>query len=375
VDEKPKILIASVLKPVTDVRAYHKIGCSLAQTNKYDVNIIGFNSKKVFDEEKIRTHPIYNFKRLSLKRLFAPLKFLFKTIKVKPKLLIVTTPELLQVSYIYKIIFGVQLVYDVQENYYLNVKHSKGYSSLLKRMVLLRIMIAEWFSRWFVTHYFLAEKVYEKQLNFIKNKPYTIIENKVKTPSNKSSIKRAPLKDDNHIKFIISGTLGESYGTIEGLKFYQELHELYPNSSLTIIGYSASEAYFKRLVKYTQNDDSIHLISNRKPVEHNLIIDELIKADVALLPYNIDVNLKGRIPTKLYECMAYNLPMIIPENAGWDEIINPSNATIKTIFNKPNPKNLLEEMFHKTVYNSSENTDIYWNSEEHKLLKVIDTLI
>ena len=43
---KKKIVIASVLKPVDDVRAYWKLSQSMAKTNKYEVNIIGNDGKK-----------------------------------------------------------------------------------------------------------------------------------------------------------------------------------------------------------------------------------------------------------------------------------------------------------------------------------------
>jgi hypothetical protein len=375
VDVKPKILIASVLKPVNDVRAYHKIGCSLAQTNKYDVNIIGFNSKKVLVNEKITTYPIYSFNRLSLKRLLAPYKFLIKAFKVKPKLLIVTTPELLQVSYLYKILFGAKLIYDIQENYYLNVKHSTAYSYAIKRMVLLKIRFTEWFSKWFVDHYFLAERIYANQLNFIRNRSYTLIENKVKTPIAYTPKFNIKLTDNQYLRFIISGTLGESYGTIEGVLFYKSFRELYPNSSLTIIGYSASHAYFKDLLKHVHNDNNIQLISDDRPIEHNRIIEEIKKADIALLPYKIDANLKGRIPTKIYEYIAYNLPMLTPENSGWGELIQPINAGLTANFNNRKAKPILDDLQKMTFYTKSSSNHIFWESEEDKLLSTIKMFI
>jgi hypothetical protein len=35
-------VLTSILKPVDDTRMFEKFGVSLGQTNKYDVNIIGF---------------------------------------------------------------------------------------------------------------------------------------------------------------------------------------------------------------------------------------------------------------------------------------------------------------------------------------------
>ncbi|PTB91175.1 hypothetical protein C9994_16025, partial [Marivirga lumbricoides] len=177
-DTKIKILIASVLKPVDDVRAYQKIGRSLAQTNKYDVNIIGFNSKMINKAENISFHPIFNFKRNSISRIKASWKYYKAYIKVKPKLIIVSSPELLIVNYIIRILFGTKILYDVQENYRLNLKYSHAYSSKIKPILSLGIKSIEWMSRYFVSGYLLAEEVYVRQLPFLKNRPYEFIFNK-----------------------------------------------------------------------------------------------------------------------------------------------------------------------------------------------------
>lgn len=65
-DDKIKILIASVLKPADDVRSYSKIGQSLAQTNKYEVNIIGFDSKRKMRPKIFSYIPSLNSKEIQL---------------------------------------------------------------------------------------------------------------------------------------------------------------------------------------------------------------------------------------------------------------------------------------------------------------------
>ena len=64
-NRKPQILvIASVLKPVDDVRMYKKFGKSLARTGKYAVNIVGFQTQATLDDAAIRFHPLFGFSRL-----------------------------------------------------------------------------------------------------------------------------------------------------------------------------------------------------------------------------------------------------------------------------------------------------------------------
>ena len=119
---KTKIVLASILKPVDDTRMYEKVGISLSQTKKYAINIIGFwTKKKLKTNEAFTIFPAFSFERLAFRRLLAPWMCLKKYIKVKPKLIIFNTHELLIVTIIYKIIFGGKIIYDVQENYYRNI--------------------------------------------------------------------------------------------------------------------------------------------------------------------------------------------------------------------------------------------------------------
>ncbi len=335
-DGKPKILIASILKPVDDVRLYYKFGQSLAQTNKYEVNIIGFVSKKALTDENIKTYPIFFFGRLSIKRVFAPIKFLVYTIKVKPKVLIVSTPELLIVSLLYKIIFGSKIIYDVQENYTMNVTYGTNYPPIVKQLIKNAISLSEWVSSYFIDYYFLAEKVYQQQLKFIRNRPAITILNKAIKPID-WHIKGSNFMDKSKaIKLIISGTIGDTYGTLSGIEFFQQFKKHYRQASLTIIGYSANSSFLREVKHLCQSDTSIKLITANVPINHKHIIEEIKKSDLALMPYELNDNLSSRIPTKLYEYLAYGVPMLIPNNAQWLEILNTHKAGFAVDFVTPN---------------------------------------
>ena len=121
---KKVIAIVSVLKPVDDTRNYEKVAVTISNTNKYDINIIGFLSKKNPTSPNTNFFPVFSFPRLSLERFLAPLKVYNILLKLKPELIIVTCAELLIVTcaellvdiFLYKILFGCKIIYDVQEN-------------------------------------------------------------------------------------------------------------------------------------------------------------------------------------------------------------------------------------------------------------------
>jgi len=185
---------------------YEKFGISLAKTNKYEIHIAGF---KIADcrllisdfKSEIRNpkslpakalaqageipniffHPLFNFKRLTIKRFFAPWKYYILLLKLKPQLIILNSPELLIVTCLYQIIFGSKLYYDIQENYYRNIACTKVYPPIIRNLIAILVRSIEYITRPFIDHYLLAERNYEREFSFSKGKS-TIIENKFKVP-------------------------------------------------------------------------------------------------------------------------------------------------------------------------------------------------
>ncbi|WKV11699.1 glycosyltransferase [Marivirga harenae] len=374
-DDKIKVLITSVLKPVDDVRSCYKIGQSLAQTNKYEVNIIGFDSKKKYQHENIFLHPVFKFRRNSVKRLFAPFSVLKKFIKLKPKLIIVNTPELLWVMYLIKILFGTRIIYDIQENYRLNVKYSAVDNSITKIISLLFLYFTEGASKYFVSGYFLAEDCYINQLNFFHKKPYIKLLNKSVQPIQEID-KPIIIAEGMPIKFIYSGTIGESYGTIEAVDFCKQLYKLNPKITLIIVGYSSDYKYFKLLQKECENQSFIKLIANDSPIPQTEVIDQIKNSDVALLPYHLNYNIKGRFPTKIYDYLALGIPMIIPPHTRWKAFLEKYNAGICVNYQHPNnTATILKQLYATEYYRFRPKSEIQWKSQEATLEKFIDNVL
>ena len=122
-----KIVIASTLKPISDPRAYEKIGKSLAATGTYEVVILGSVDNSVVATNKISflPHPIANMNFIG--RLMLPFKILRNAFKLRPEILIITTHELLIIGALLKLSTGLKLVYDIQENYNFNLRYQRIY--------------------------------------------------------------------------------------------------------------------------------------------------------------------------------------------------------------------------------------------------------
>ena len=158
------IVLASVLKPVNDTRIFEKFGLSLSQTNKYDINIIGFEAKNIKKVQNICFYPIFKFERISFNRFFAPFILLNYLFKVKPKVVIFNTPELLCVILLYKVLFRCRVIYDIQENYFRNIVFNKNYLYTVRWLMGYLVKVKEWSARTFIDRVIFAEEGYEKEM-------------------------------------------------------------------------------------------------------------------------------------------------------------------------------------------------------------------
>ncbi len=365
---RKKAAIVSVLKPVDDARNYKKIGISLAETNNYDLFMIGYPSGSKPELPNIHFLKLTKFKRLSLARLFTPLKVLKFLIKVKPELIVSNTHELQLVILINKILFGSKIIYDIQENYYKNIASSKTYPFIVRSILAGYVRLKEWsFSR-FMDGFLLSDPCYVQELNFIKS-PYQIVENKSTINPPDPGISQKP----NSYKFIYSGTIAEEYGIFDAINFIVKLKEHIPQLSLIIIGYCAKESTLRKLRGKISNFNYIRLIGGDLIVPQNKILKELENADFTLLPYKTDAYYSNRIPTKMYDCLMLNKPMFIRKNPAWNPIVDEFDAFIFTDFSNIDNK-LLEQIKSGDFYFKGNHSKASWQYEKVKLIEFIDSI-
>ena len=326
-------VIASVLKPVDDTRMYEKLGRSIRETNKYQVNIIGFNTKKPITDDGITFHTLYRGGRTSVQRLFAGWNFFRLLIKLKPTLVITCTPELLVPASLYKMIYNSKLWYDVQENYRRNIRYQAVYPALLKPLLSAAIGLIEYGTRPMVNHYLLAEKGYLKELSFVKNK-HTVLENKYVPPgeapkrghrfdSNQHKTDSPVIKDDNdsnpgtkELLLIFTGTCSRENGILQAISLVTSLREHGKPIRLQIVGH-VPDSEILALIQQEQAQRGskwIQLIGNGELVPHQTILEYAAKADYGLVAHQPNPSNENCIPTKIYEYLGLRLPMILQEH-------------------------------------------------------------
>jgi hypothetical protein len=84
------------------------------------------------------------------------------------------------------------------------------------------------------------------------------------------------------------------------------------------------------------------------------------------------------MPTKLYEGLAWSVPMLISQNKNWEKVIEVFDAGQSIDFTTSVTKNWVEEFCNSTFYQTRKQTDqdikIYWQDYESEYLRQLAQL-
>lgn len=345
-----------------DTRMFEKMAVSLAQTKQWQVHVVGWGKPSQLQFEGINFHALGAFARISLSRFLAPVKLLKILIRLRPEAFIVTTHELLWIAVIAKTILDVKIYYDVRENYYLNILYTRAFGAPARSFVAGYVRVKEWLTSPFINHFFLAEQCYANELPFLKSR-WTIIENK-------SATQLASITRKVGFKLLFSGTLDESTGVFEAIRVAEAIHAIEPTTTLTIIGHSARPQIQKRLNEIANVSTFIQLKGITNLVPHPEIQEAIKQANAGIIYYQPSPHTSKRIPTKLYEYLALELPIIYDSTAIWKKQVEKWQAGVAIDFYTPDIELIKGKILLNDFY-PSHPQEIDWANESEKLLTKI----
>ncbi len=356
-----KIVIASVLKPVDDVRNYEKIGCSLAKQAGLEVHILGTEGN--IQKGRILPHSWKPFRRLSFGRLMIQWQYLTKLKAIRPDLIVVTTHELLLASVLYKMTFGAKIIYDVQEDYFKNLWHQHFYPALLRHMMAIVLRMIEYMCSPFISAFFLAEKTYLNDLNFIGNRGL-VLDNK--------SLEIAPKNKPEHCKVVFTGTISHYSQATESIELFLKLKGEILEAEMVVVGYCPQASYRQTLER--NYGSKVRLKIEDRPVSHSEIVKEIATSHLAIIGYQPDPVNHQKIPTKLYEYIVAGVPFLVQENTLWATEGVRLGTAIPIDFKSPNFTRLREHIA-SSQSKSSLISECLWSKNEGKLFEKVSSII
>src|SRR5688572_9183367 len=367
--KKRRIVLASVLKPINDPRMFEKIGQSLS--HHYEVHIIGTRGTVINSSSSIFFHPLSVYKRLGLDRILAPMRILKKILSLRPRLVIISTHELLWVVLVIKVFLRCRVIYDVRENYFRNILYTNAFPPVVRGFIALYVRIKEWITSPLINIFFLAEAGYVKELSFVgRNK--IILENKLKKVELPKKQKWST--GDHQLHLLFSGTLAVTTGVFIAIDIATKLHALDPAVKLHIIGFSPIPAVRQEIKDAIGTKDFIHFKNSAEPIPHTEILEAIQQVDIGIIAYPPNFSTENTIPTKLFEYMGYGLPILLINHTPWVEICKPYNAAITFDADNFDGSNVLAA-FHSTAFYMRSPENVFWQDQEEKLLKSAKSLM
>lgn len=212
----------------------------------------------------------------------------------------------------------------------------------------------------FIHHFLLAEKGYASELNFAA--PATILQNKLPraVASAYSSVRTG------HSKLIFTGTLARTSGVFDAIEIAKQLYAIDNSYSLTIIGYCAITETLTEIRNEIKNASFITLIGGDTLVPHHKILQAISQADLGIIIYPLNPSTQSSIPTKLFEYLALQLPVIIRHNAESHQLVEVYKAGI--VLEKDINYSQLSVSIKSLRISTSTPNEVFWEKEAENLI-------
>jgi len=382
------VLLASVLKPVDDTRMRGKFAETLASRAQTQVHVAGRGSldgsaAAPDKSARIFQHSIFHGSRLSAARLAAQWRYWRLLHRLVPTVVIVHAPELLPLTLLWQRLGrGRHFLYDIRENYALNVATQRVYRGLVRRGLAAGLRWIETRAARRAAGLLLAEASYAEELPFLRELPASrvvVLENKYQ-PLPGEAAPAAPRTlpaPTEPLRLLYSGTISELNGVWEAVALAAQLRPAWPGGvQLTIIGFCQQPALLRRLQEVvSQHPAWLRLEGGATPVPHARIRAEISRSHLGLLPYRPHPSTEHCRPTKLFEYLAHGLPIIATPNALWRELLDRHGAGVSLDFAQPiDGPALVARLQGSFFYPHAPPAEALWAAEGKKLWLLLDSL-
>lgn len=324
--------------------------------------------------------------RLSLGRLLAQARYWRLLRRARPSLVLVHAPELLPLTLLWQRLGpGRQFIYDVRENYALNIRSQGVYPAAVRGLLARGLRWVEARAARRAAAVVLAEASYARELPFLELLPagrVLVLENKYQPQPGEAlplSARSLPLPTEP-LRLLFSGTISELNGVREAVGLARQLRLAWPGGvGLTIIGFCQQPALLADLQHLAAEEaDWLTLIGGAALVPHARLVAEIGRSHLGLLPYRPHPSTARCRPTKLFEYLAHGLPVLVPPNPLWAGLAQQYQAGLVVDFAQPAAAaaQAAEALRGAVFYPAGPPTDdVLWAGEGKKLRHLLESIL
>jgi glycogen(starch) synthase len=386
------VVLASVLKPVDDTRMRGKFAETILQRPDVRVHVAGRGTGDDLPSDLIQPRVFHNVifwsSRLSLGRLAAHWRYwrLLRMLRPAPALVVVHAPELLPLTLLWRHLgAGRQFVYDIRENYALNIRSQDVYPKVVRQVLAAALRWVETQATRRAAAVVLAEASYADELPFLAALPaerVLLLENKYQPqPGEVLPRTTRPLPAHTEpLRLLFSGTIAVLTGVHEAIALARHLGAAWPGGvQLTIIGFCQQPALLAQLQQLAAAEAAwLTLIGGATLVPHAQVVAAIGRSHLGLLPYRPHPSTERCRPTKLFEYLAHGLPVLVPPNPLWVGPVQAHQAGLVVDFAQPaaTAAQVAAALSTAVFYPAGPPThDVLWASEGKKLGHLLESLL
>lgn len=376
-DKKKHICHLTVLNPARHSRIFYKEARSQVAAG-YRVSIIGQDPAPApYVEEGIQIVPSGIFSRLSFKRFTARRTIISLASRPQADLYQIHAPELLAPARrLLKSVPGCRLVYDMHEDYALNIREGGYYPGWIKDQLATVVRKKERDFAHYGHGLIEAEACFRGIIDF-PSEQSALVRNKYLPPGH---IVEAPGFGNPELPLLVStGTIAENWGTIKAVQLWIRLQGLLP-SRLALVGHTHDQGLLdqiRKMVEQSGFSDRFLLVGGENYVPYESMAGWIASADAGLALYRLLPNIRDRIPTRFYEFMAAGVPTIHSINPAWDSVFKPGELSLP-ISNSPSAEelaqiaSLLKTQKDRKAAIHSPQAAWSWKTEEKSMLELLE---
>lgn len=386
------VVLASVLKPVDDTRMRGKFAETILERPDLRVHVAGRGTGDDLPPDLVQPRVTHNrilwSSRLSLGRLAAQWRYwrLLRALRPAPALVVVHAPELLPLTLLWQYLGrSRQFVYDIRENYALNIRSQGVYPAVVRQVLAAALRRVEALAARRAAAVVLAEASYADELPFLTELPASrvlLLENKYQPQPGEVLPRTARPRPAPHepLRLLFSGTIAELTGVREAIALARHLGATRPGGvRLTIIGFCQQPALLAELQQLAAAEASwLTLIGGAALVPHAQVVAEMSRSHLGLLPYRPHPSTDRCRPTKLFEYLAHGLPVLVPPNPLWAGLVQAHGAGLVVNFAEPAAAAAQVAAAWPTAvfYPAGPPTDeVLWAGEGKKLRHLLESLL
>lgn len=360
----------TVLNPAVHTRIFYKLACS-QQEMGYQVSIIGQDMATLpYEKASVSILPTGDFPRKSFARLFAPIRILRKALQTDADIYVIHTPELLWVGAWLKKRKGKKVVYDVHEDYLANITQTETYPKWMRGMLGRKVRRTERRAVKWLDAISYAELNYDNLLEVPPRRKFFLRNTFTDRPAGGPSKIEIPAQP----YMLYTGTLSENRGVFRTLALWAEFNKNRP-VHLVIAGMAFLPEMFTRIwheVEAYGLKDRFTLIGGIDYLPFTDILRLIEHCEFGTALY--DGNLRGRMPTKFYEFMAYRKALVYTPDSYWDAI-NSDSFFGFSYQQGDDPEALWKHIHSPENFPSWPDASAFsWKTDEKELKRMLETI-